>query len=181
MAQDWNIRARSLACTACQKAFVDGQAYTTRLVFQEHDYSRGDYCDTCWAAAAAANPGYSSWKGCFHMPPAEPDRRIRKETAEGLLRQLIEVADPSKTSVIYILAVMLERQRVLVEREVKTTDDGSRIVIYEHKKTAETFAITDPRLKLSELDEVQKDIMALLTGPEADPPADPVTDSTAQP
>jgi hypothetical protein len=98
------------------------------------------------------------------MPSAEPDRRIKKETAETLLRELIEAADASKTSVIYILAVMLERQRVLVEREIKTMEDGSRVVIYEHKKTAETFAITDPKLKLTELDSVQQDIMALLTG-----------------
>jgi len=164
MAQDWNIKSRSTACAGCQAGFTDGQPYHTRLVFQEHDYSRGDYCETCWAPEMAANPGYSSWKGYFKMPSAEPDRRIKKETAETLLRELIEGADASKTSVIYILAVMLERQRVLVEREVKTLEDGSRMVIYEHKKTAETFAITDPKLKLTELDSVQQDIMALLTG-----------------
>jgi hypothetical protein len=172
MAQEWNIKSRSTACAGCQAGFTDGQSYHTRLIFQEHDYSRGDYCEGCWASEMAANPGYSSWKGFFKMPPAEPDRRIKKETAETLLRELIEAADPSQTSVIYILAVMLERQRVLVEREVKTMDDGSRLVIYEHKKTAETFAITDPKLKLSELDIVQKDIMALLSGPEK--PVEPV-------
>lgn len=176
MAQDWNIKMRATACTACLGPFTDGQPYHTRLVFQEHDYSRGDFCETCWGREQAAQPGYSSWKGVFKAPPAEPDRRIRKETAESLLRELLESSDPSKTSVIYILAVMLERQRVLVEREVKTLEDGSRLVIYEHKKTAETFAITDPRLKLAELDAVQQDIMALLTSapePAAEPPAEP--------
>jgi len=166
MAQDWNIRTRSTACTACQGAFTDGQPYHTRLVFQEHDYTRGDFCESCWAAECAANPGYSSWKGYFKMPPSEPDHRIKKETAENLLRDLIEKGDVTKTSVIYILAVMLERQRVLVEREIRTMEDGARIVVYEHKKTGETFAITDPKLKLTELDTVQQDIMALLTGPE---------------
>jgi hypothetical protein len=60
---------------------------------------------------------------------------------------------------------MLERQRVMVEREIKTLENGTRVVIYEHKKTGETFAITDPQLKLTALDAVQKDIMALLTTP----------------
>jgi len=166
MIQDWNIKLRSTACSACQVAFTDGQPYHTRLVFQEHDYTRGDFCETCWAAEMAVSSGYSSWKGLFKMPPSEPDRRIKKEIAETLLRDLIESADATKMCVIYILAVMLERQRVLVEREIKTMDNGSRVVIYEHKKTAETFAITDPQLKLSELDSVQKDIMALLTGRE---------------
>jgi len=182
MAQEWNIRSRATACSACQAAFVDGQPYHTRLVFQEHDYSRGDFCEACWAVESAQQPGYSAWKGRFKMPPSEPDRRIKKETAETLLRELIEQGDVSKTAVIYILAVMLERQRVLVEREIKTMEDGRRMVVYEHKKTAETFAITDPQLKLTELDAVQQDIMALLTGQEPGtvapaeltaPPADP--------
>lgn len=171
MAQDWNIKSRATACSACQTAFTDGQPYHTRLMFLEHDYTRGDFCEPCWTAAGTQQPGYSSWKGLFKAPPAEPDRRIKKETAETLLRELIEKGDATQVSVIYILAVMLERQRVLVEREIKTMDDGARVVVYEHKKTAETFAITDPQLKLSELDRVQKDIMALLSGPGQAAPA----------
>jgi len=163
MAQEWNIKSRATVCSSCLTAFTDGQPYHTRLLFQEHDYHRGDFCESCWVAQQTAQQGYSSWKGFFKMPPSEPDRRIKKETAETLLRELIESGDAGKTSVMYILAVMLERQRVLVEREVRTREDGARLVIYEHKKTAETFAITDPRLKLSELDSVQKDIMELLT------------------
>lgn len=163
MAQDWNIKSRSTACSACQENFVDGQPYHTRLIFHEHDYTRGDYCEKCWGVEASAQPRYSSWKGFFKMPPTEPDHRIKKETAESLLRELIEAGDPAQTSVIYILAVMLERQRMLVEREIKNLENGTRMVVYEHKKTGETFAITDPQLKLTALDAVQKDIMALLT------------------
>ncbi len=166
MAQDWNIKSRSTACSACQENFVDGQPYHTRLIFLEQDYSRGDYCEKCWAVEAGAQPRYSSWKGFFKSPPTEPDHRIKKETAETLLRELIEKGDPAQASVIYILAVMLERQRMLVEREIKNVENGTRVVVYEHKKTGETFAITDPQLKLTELDAVQKDIMALLAGPE---------------
>jgi len=168
MAQEWNIKSRATVCSACQTGFVDGQPYHTRLMFLEHDYARGDFCEKCWASEGAH--GYSSWKGLFKAPPTEPDRRIKKETAETLLRELIGKGDASQVSVIYILAVMLERQRVLVEREINTLADGSRVVVYEHKKTAETFAITDPQLKLSELDLVQKDIMALLTGQTGEEP-----------
>jgi len=181
MAQEWNIKSRATACSACLTGFKDVQSYHTRLVFQEHDYTRGDFCEPCWAAEVAANPGYSSWKGFFKMPSSEPDRRIKKETAETLLRELIEKGDASQTSVIYILAVMLERQRVLVEREIRTMPDGARVVVYEHKKTAETFAITDPKLKLTELDTVQNDIMALLTGKEQGAASVEVSETPAQP
>ena len=113
--------------------------------------------------------------GHLKTPLQEPDHRVRKETAENLLRDLIEQGDPARRNAIYILAVMLERQRVFVEREVRTADDGTRLVVYEHKKTAETFAITDPQLKLSEIDPVQQEIMTLLTGKPAVSPALPAS------
>lgn len=175
MAQEWNIRPRATQCAACQATFTDGQRYHTKLTFETSDYARGDYCEVCWASECARNPGYSSWKGVYKIPPSEPDHRVRKETAEQLLRHLIEEDNPARRCAIYILAVMLERQRVLAEREVRTTADGSRLVIYEHRRTAETFAIVDPMLKLTEIDPVQQEIMALLTGapPQPSTPAVP--------
>lgn len=167
MAQEWNIRPRGASCTACATAFTEGQEYFTRLTFQGHDYTRGDYCAKCRDAGPGAQPGYSSWKGVFHAPPPEPERRVRKETAESLLRTLIEDDDPAKRRAIYILAVMLERQRVFVERDVRTAEDGTRIIVYECRKTGETFAIVDPQLQLSEIEPLQQEIMALLAGPAA--------------
>ena len=164
MAQEWNIRPRSGQCSACQAAFSDGQPYHTRLTFEAADYSRGDFCEPCWSSESARQPGYSSWSGVFRTPSRDADHRVKKETAEILLRDLVEAGDPARQNAIYILAVMLERQRVFVERDARTTEDGKRLVVYEHKKTGETFAITDPQLKLSEIDPVQQEIMSLLTG-----------------
>ena len=164
MSQDWNIKPRGVVCGACQKAFEDGQAYVTRLAFEGIDYTRDDYCEPCWGAEAARKERYSSWKGIFKVPPPEPERRVRKETAESLLRELLEENDPARKNAIYILAVMLERQRVMVEREVRSGDSGERLVVYEHRKTGDTFVLIDPQLKLTEIEPVQEEIMALLGG-----------------
>ena len=164
MSQDWNIKPRGTVCGACQKAFEDGQAYITRLAFEGVDYTRDDYCEPCWGAEAARKERYSSWKGIFKVPPPEPERRVRKETAESLLRELLEENKPAHKNAIYILAVMLERQRVMVEREVRTGASGERLVVYEHRKTGETFVLIDPQLKLTEIEPVQQEIMALLGG-----------------
>lgn len=188
MSQDWNIKPRGTACGACQKAFEDGQAYITRLAFEGVDYTRDDYCEPCWAAEAARKARYSSWKGIFKVPPPEPERRVRKETAETLLRELLEANNPARKNAIYILAVMLERQRVMVEREVRTGDSGERLVVYEHRKTGETFVLIDPQLKLTEIEPVQEEIMALLGGqvaavapPEPPPPAAAPSSATPPP
>lgn len=186
MSQDWNIKPRGAACGACQKPFEDGQTYVTRLVFEGIDYTRDDYCDPCWSVEAAKKPRYSSWKGVFKVPPPEPERRVRKETAESLLRELLEQDTAARKNAIYILAVMLERQRVLVEREIRTSEGGERLVVYEHRKTGETFVLVDPQLKLTEIEPVQQEIMELLAGRGADgvpaeAPAAPVPAAEAAP
>ena len=107
------------------------------------------------------------------MPPPPPEEALKKETAESLLRQLIEKEDPAHANTIYILAVMLERRRILVERDVQIREDGSKLRVYEHKKTGEMFLILDPELKLAELELVQEEVVIMLGGK---PPAKPGTE-----
>ena len=104
------------------------------------------------------------WKGVFHAPAPSPDEPLKKETAESLLRHMMETEDERHGNAIFILAVMLERRRILVERDVQTRDDGVKIRVYEHKKTNETFIIPDPQLKLAELTHVQEEVVLLLGG-----------------
>jgi len=98
----------------------------------------------------------------FRVPPPQPEEALKKETAESLLRRMVQEEEPSLINVIFILAVMLERKRILVERDVQTRDDGRTVLVYEHRKTGESFLITDPRLHLDQLEEVQKEVTAML-------------------
>jgi hypothetical protein len=58
----------------------------------------------------------------------------------------------------YILALMLERKRILKEREVKRGEDGTLTRIYEHPKTGDIFVIPDPELRLDQVAEVQQQV-----------------------
>lgn len=165
MNQEWDIKPRSRACAACEKIFAEGHVYHARLLFDAQGYVRTDFCEPCWAQRMEGEPYFSAWQGVFRQPPQEPPKTpLRQETAETLLRQCMATDDPTKKNVIYILAVMLERKRVLVEREVRRREDGARIVVYEHRKTGESFIILDPQLQLSALAEVQNEVIALLAG-----------------
>ena len=62
----------------------------------------------------------------------------------------------------YILALMLERKRILKEREVKRNEDGTLTRIYEHMKTGDIFIIPDPELRLDQVAEVQQQVAAQL-------------------
>jgi len=166
MAQDWDIKSRSEACTACSAAFEDGQSYLSALLFGEAGYERADFCEACWQKSEALPAPYSSWQGVYRKPPATGDNEpLKKETAESLLRKLIEDEDPQNEAVIYILAVMLERKKTLRERDVTVDDLGTVHRVYEHRQTGETFLILDPQLKLDKLEDVQTRVIEMLGGP----------------
>lgn len=168
--QDWDIKPLGKTCTACGRGFGDSETYSTRLSHDAEGFKRTDFCEPCWAQESRKDPGYSNWKGVFHAPPPEPERKVRKETAESILRTLMAQSDESRREVIYILAVMLERQRVFVERQVDYQSDGKKTIAYEHRKTGETFLVPDPGLGLDRLEAVQREVMLLLA-PDAVPPA----------
>lgn len=134
------------------------------LAFREEGYVRSDYCQACWTAGIETASPHSTWEGVFRAPPPQPEEALKRETAETLLRRLMEQDDKSQLNLIYILAVMLERKRLLSEIDVRIREDGGMVRIYEHRKTGETFMIPDPRLDLRRLEEVQREVVERLAG-----------------
>lgn len=185
MITDWNISSRGHACAGCQNAFADQEQYHTLLFEERAELRRSDVCQTCWETqfsdGARDKKGFiSHWQGVYKAPPpvAEP---IQKENAESLLRKLIQFQDPRYVPAGFILAVMLERKRLLKVKE-QVYRDGQRVFVYEHPRTGDVFTIIDPNLQLNQLEAVQHDVAVLLEHglPESSPPG-PSTDATAAP
>jgi len=162
---EWKIQSRATACESCQKEFADKDVYHTLLFDEKQDYRRTDVCSVCWTethSADTARKGFiSHWQGVFEAPPAAPVEAIQKETAETLLRKLIERNDPQYVPAAFILAVMLERKRILKVKEQQQRGT-QRVFIYEHPRTGDVFTVLDPNLQLNQLDPVQQDVAALL-------------------
>src|SRR5947208_2902626 len=128
-------------------------------------FRRSDICQDCWqkqySEGARERKGFVSyWQGIYEAPVARPEA-IQRETAESLLRKLIEQNDPQFIPAGYILAVMLERKRVLKVKE-QLVREGKRVFVYEQAKTGDLFTIIDPNLQLNQLEQVQRDVAALL-------------------
>ena len=167
MAQDWDIRPRSTQCSECDTVFENKESYYSALVHGADGFQRGDFCTACWVGKEAELQPYSSWKGTFLAPPDKADDEpLKKATAESLLRKLIEDDDEDNAPVIYILVIMLERKKVLVEKDVKIDEDGTMHRVYEHRQSGETFLILDPQLKLDKLESVQIRVADMLGGGE---------------
>ncbi len=163
---EWNIQSRARECQACQKPFADKETFHTILSDQKAAYQRLDVCEACWAAqfscGAADKKGFvSHWMSVYEVPPARPPEAIGRETAESLLRKLIERNDPAHVGPRFILAAMLERKRLL-KVKAQLNENGSRIFIYEHPKSGDLFNIVDPNLQLDQLEELQRAVANLL-------------------
>jgi hypothetical protein len=77
---------------------------------------------------------------------------------------MVAKEDADDTNAIYILAVMLERKKILIEKDVQIRADKTKVRVYEHKTTGETFLVIDPELKLAEIEKVQEAVVGLLGG-----------------
>jgi hypothetical protein len=186
---EWNIQSRAHACEACGKHFTDKETYHTLLFDEKSDFRRSDICQACWhkqySEGASDRKGFVSyWHGVYHAPPP-PNEPIQKENAESLLRKLIELNEPHYIPAGYILAVMLERKRLLKIKE-QIVRDGQRVFVYEQPASGDVFTIVDPNLQLNQLESVQRDVAALLehglNPPAAQPAAaEPTSDAPVQP
>lgn len=162
---EWNIQSRAHTCHLTGHPFVDGELYHTVLLEGRDGFERLDLSAAGWrehGSGISARPGFvSHWKGTYHKPPASAPEAIRRDDAESLLRALLARGDDAHAGAVYILAVMLERKRLL-KIKAQTREGGRRVTLYEQPRTGDVFAVTDPDLQLTQLEEVQRDVASLL-------------------
>ena len=158
MNQDWEIRKRSDICTVTQRPFNEGEFFYTALYREADGFRREDVDEEAWATVPAEPRPFSFWRSKFEMPPPPPPEPLAKQDAESILRRLIAENADSSRNARYILALMLERKRIL--KPMPSEDDD--ILVYEHAESGETFLIPNPRLRLDQVPDVQREVSALL-------------------
>lgn len=163
-ADSWHLRSRSRECAATGEAFTDNQPIVTALFPdpESSGYVRKDFTVEAWEDREEdTEKPFSVWKAVYHAPVAEEKPQINKENPEELLRRLVEEDEDHTENVRYILAVMLERQKLLRETDTQRLPTGI-LRVYEHRKNGDVYIIRDPNIPLSEVDQVQEEIILLL-------------------
>ena len=161
MANEWEIKGRSPACTATGHEFADGEYFYTLLFSERGGFRREDLCEEAWQQRDTTQQPFSFWRNKFEIPPPAAPEALPKESAETLLRKMMSEPGEEHANVRFILAIMLERKRLLKPVEVRE-EDGKRLQIYLHVKTGELFLIPDPGLHLDQIESVQMEVVALL-------------------
>jgi hypothetical protein len=165
LANEWPIKHRADACARTQRPFEAGEQFYT-LLFREGDgFRREDLSEEAWSQRNENIRPFSFWKTRYEPPPATPPETLAKENAEDILRRLLAKNDPAHTNACYVLAVMLERKRVLKQIKADRTEDRP-VLVYEHAKTGDVFIVPDVRLRLDEIEHVQQEVSQLLRNAE---------------
>lgn len=160
LANEWAIKHRSDACSATQRPFASGEYFYTLLFREAEGFRREDLTEEAWSNRNENIQPFSFWKARYEPAPTEAPDTLGQENAEDLFRRLVG-AENAPANACYVLAVMLERKRVL--KQIKTEDsDHGRLLIYEHVATGDVFIVPDPKLHLDEIESVQNEVGALL-------------------
>jgi hypothetical protein len=159
MQADWEIKSRAHACARTGREFVSGETFYTLLVREGDGFIREDLCEEAWAARNENIQPFSFWRSKYEPPAPPPAEPLPRDDAEGLLRRLVAENHPSYKNVRYILALMLERKRML--RPIESSDPD--MLVYEHVGTGETLVLANPHLRFEQIPDVQREVSALLS------------------
>jgi hypothetical protein len=164
--ESWHLRSRSRECAATGTPFNEGEPIVT-AIFPDPEssgYVRKDFLETAWnERSAEEEQPFSSWRTKFqpnHI--VEDSRSVTKQSAEELLRSLVEEDQDHTENTRYILALMLERQKLLRETDSQPTAGGT-LRIYEHRKTGEVYIVKDPNIPLDQVEKIQEEVILLLS------------------
>jgi hypothetical protein len=161
LTQEWNIQPRAVVCGQSGESFTKGERVYSALYWREGKYQRVDVKKAAWDSRNDNIEPLSAWQTDFVPPTPAPVEALRKDDAESLLRRLITENESGSRNARYILALMLERKKVLRQIE-RQKQDGRSTLVYEHIPSGEVWLIDDPGLKLGELASVQDEVARLL-------------------
>jgi hypothetical protein len=162
--EPWSIKSRAHVCATTDRHFEDGEAFYTALFPdpESSGYLRKDFSAEAWEQRPENDDlPFSFWKTKYLAPVKEEKVEVTDESPEDLLRRLIEEDEEHTENARYILAVMLERKKQLVEADNQPTPTGI-IRIYEHRKSGDVFIVKDPNIPLEDVEKVQEEVTILL-------------------
>lgn len=164
MKEPWSIKSRARECAESGTPFVDGQQIRA-AIFPDPDssgYLRRDYALEAWQNRQNPEPPFSTWLTIYHPPVVEEKAEaVVDKDPESLLKRLVEEDQEHTENARYILAVMLERKKLLRETDTQEVPSGI-LRVYEHRKTGDVFVIKDPQIALADVERVQEEVQQLL-------------------
>ena len=187
---EWKITKFGQSCALCSKKIEIGEICCSALFdpgMQDGkptpDFARRDYCVACFEAHPPEGM-YYYWKLAAPDPSvkASPKKQVLDvDSVLDFFRRLASDPDPTKRPLAFVLALMLDRKKVLKFTGEKRGSDGDSVLVFAMRRGGggETFELIPPGLDENELAAASAEINQLLGF--APPPvaAQPVTETAS--
>jgi len=149
---------RADCCTVTGKPFQEDEIFHTMLTqAKTGELIRHDLCERAWVERNDNIRPLSFWQSKFKPLPPPEQEAVGKNDAESELRRLLDEGAHLSPKVCYLLALLLERKRVLrVKDRIKI--DGNSTIVYEHADTQETFIVPEVELGLADIESLQAEL-----------------------
>ena len=164
MKEPWSIKSRARVCAESGIAFQSGEKIRAAIFPDPNSsgYLRKDFTLDAWGNRKKEEEPFSCWLTTYEPPIVEEKvEDVVDKDPETLLKRFVEDEEEHTENARYILAVMLERKKIL--RETDTQEIPSGILrIYDHRKSGDVYIIKDPQIPLTDVDRVQEEVRQLL-------------------
>ena len=167
---DWKIKNRTGICHHTEKKFEEDDPFYT-CIFDDPEsdgFIRRDFSEAAWKDISQSfEPApFSFWRSIYKAPENQnKEEPIKQNSVEAMLHRMIEEGRPETENTRYILALMLERKKILIPTEVKETESNT-LLFYEHKDSGAVYIVADPKLHLEEVGLIQEEVSLLLEAEE---------------
>lgn len=154
------IPRRSHSCHHHQGSFCPGDDYVSYLYLSQEEWVRQDYCLTCWESKEEKNEG-TFWRG--KIPSKKTKVNPSHEKLFLLFRHLLEKDVEIEKPLLFIVALILERQkRIFFRPEVKNKSHET-LRHYEIPETGEMVSVPVLTLTVEESSNLFKNIETKLS------------------
>ena len=163
---EWRLRPRAARCAACGAPFAPGASgHSLLLPTGAGELERRDLCPACLAALPPATRDAAAAAWPFAVPRAAKRPAAEagaRPSAERVWRDLLAHGAPADAPALYVLSLLLERSRTLIERRVTADAAGRRVHLYESRASGDVAAVPEPDLAPEALPAIQRRVAELL-------------------
>lgn len=155
---DYEVQRCTRRCSATGRELAEGEAFYSALVSDGGQVRRIDFCQQAWAGPPENSLGW--WKSQI---PKKEAQRAKLAPNDVLWRYFVEIeGQPELADVMYVLALLLVRRRVLKLEATDSEPTGSEIMVLYSPREETTHRVAACSPSDARVAEIQRKLQKLL-------------------
>ena len=154
---EFEVQRCSRRCAKTQREFQPGETYFSVLISQGAEVVRLDYCEAEWEGPPDGAIGF--WRARMPSPDSQ---RVHWAPNDVMLDYFDRLgAEPAKSDVRFVLALLLLRRRIL-RLEATEQREGSEIMVLHCPRNETEYKVVHVAPDVQRARAIQEELAALL-------------------